>query len=211
MKLIAFRRTYEEPLVALQQPECGAEQRELGESRAQQLSQLTQQFFLRRSQQLLNDHLPPKVECVVFCRPTRRQVQLYRSLLDSSAVRCVFSSAYSGTSHLRYILALRKLCNHPALFASKDFDEMDQFDGEEEEEECGQLNDDILSLAAVDPSDGSGKLDTTLSLVDCLMSETKEKLVFVSYSTKVIDVMICSFVRFNLTNLISTRWIRCWI
>jgi hypothetical protein len=44
--LTAFRRTYEEPIVALQQPECDEDQRELGESCASELSHLTSQFVL---------------------------------------------------------------------------------------------------------------------------------------------------------------------
>jgi len=74
--LTAFRRTYEEPIVALQQPECDEDQRELGESCASELSHLTSQFVLRRTQEVMNAHLPPKVESVIFCKPTCVQVMV---------------------------------------------------------------------------------------------------------------------------------------
>lgn len=75
--LTAFRRTYEEPIVALQQPECDEDQRELGESCASELSHLTSQFVLRRTQEVMNAHLPPKVESVIFCKPTCVQVMIF--------------------------------------------------------------------------------------------------------------------------------------
>lgn len=80
--ILAFRRNYEEPIVALQQPECNEEQREIGESSANDLAQITSQFVLRRTQEVMNAHLPPKVESVVFCKPTSAQVILYLSYLS---------------------------------------------------------------------------------------------------------------------------------
>ena len=64
--LTALRRTYEEPIVALQQPECDEDQRKLGESCASELSHSTSQFVLRRTQEVMNAHLLPKVESVIF-------------------------------------------------------------------------------------------------------------------------------------------------
>lgn len=74
--MLAFRRNYEEPIVALQQPECNEEQREIGETSANDLAQITSQFVLRRTQEVMNAHLPPKVESVIFCKPTPVQVFL---------------------------------------------------------------------------------------------------------------------------------------
>ena len=70
----AFRRSYEAPILSLQQPECDEDQLEIGNDCAAQLSHLTSQFVLRRTQQVMTDHLPPKVESVIFCRPSPAQV-----------------------------------------------------------------------------------------------------------------------------------------
>ena len=78
----AFRRTYEEPIVALQQPECDEDQREIGESCASDLGHLTSQFVLRRTQEVMNAHLPPKVESDIFCKPTNAQVMVLIETLD---------------------------------------------------------------------------------------------------------------------------------
>ena len=65
---------FEEPILALQQPECDEDQRFMGEDVAKQLAELTSQFVLRRTQEVMSAHLPPKVECVVFCKPSAVQV-----------------------------------------------------------------------------------------------------------------------------------------
>lgn len=70
----AFRRSYEAPILSLQLPECDEDQLEIGNDCAAQLSHLTSQFVLRRTQQVMTDHLPPKVESVIFCRPSPAQV-----------------------------------------------------------------------------------------------------------------------------------------
>ena len=120
---LAFRRTYEESIVNMQQPNCDDEQKETGEMRSADLQQITSQFILRRTQQVLKAHLPPKIECVVFCRPTAYQVKLYHSLLNSSCVRSLISSSSIGQNHLGFIQAMRRLCNHPSLFTTTEFQE----------------------------------------------------------------------------------------
>jgi SNF2 family DNA or RNA helicase len=91
--------------------------------RSADLQQITSQFLLRRTQQVLKAHLPPKIECVVFCRPTAYQVKLYHSLLNSSCVRSLISSSSVGQNHLGFIQAMRRLCNHPSLFTTTEFQE----------------------------------------------------------------------------------------
>ena len=75
----AFRRSYEAPIVNLQLPGCDEDQLEMGNDSAAGLLHLTSQFVLRRTQQVMKDHLPPKVETVIFCRPSAVQV-IYISL-----------------------------------------------------------------------------------------------------------------------------------
>lgn len=58
----AFRRSFEEPIIQLQQPNCDETQREIGDQSAYELSQLTSKFVLRRTQEVISAHLPPKVE-----------------------------------------------------------------------------------------------------------------------------------------------------
>ncbi|KAI9557966.1 RAD54B meiotic recombition protein [Daphnia sinensis] len=193
--LSAFRRIYEEPIVALQQPECDEDTREIGEGCASELAHLTSQFVLRRTQEVMNAHLPPKVESVVFCKPTHIQIELYRSLLDSSAVRSILSSTHCGNDQLSFILALRKLCNHPTLFTTttKRSEESKKNEDEEsdiEDFECTSLlqsNYKEKNLQ-IQSHDASGKFVVTYAIVDSMMKNTKEKIILVSYSTKMLDL-----------------------
>ena len=73
----AFRKSYEQPILNLQQPQCDQDALEIGNDCASELSHLTSQFVLRRTQDVMKDHLPPKVETTVFCRPSAMQVIYY--------------------------------------------------------------------------------------------------------------------------------------
>ena len=59
---MAFRKVFEEPIVASRQPEASENQKELGAERAAELTRLTQMFILRRTQEVNNQYLPPKGE-----------------------------------------------------------------------------------------------------------------------------------------------------
>lgn len=94
------------------------EEKELGERRAVELSCLTGRFILRRTQEVINKYLPPKIENVVFCQPVALQTELYRKLLSSQSVRFCLQGLLENSTHLICIGALKKLCNHPCLLFS---------------------------------------------------------------------------------------------
>uniref|UniRef100_M3XIU9 RAD54 homolog B n=1 Tax=Latimeria chalumnae TaxID=7897 RepID=M3XIU9_LATCH len=110
-----YRKIYEEPIIKSQQPSATKEEKHLGEERASELARLTGLFILRRTQEIINCYLPPKTECIVFCRPAALQLQLYCKLLTSHAVRSCLLGAVESSPHLVCIGALKKLCNHPLL------------------------------------------------------------------------------------------------
>ena len=45
---------------------------------------------------------------------------MYGALLGSTAVRAFLSSHHAARDQLSFILALRKLCNHPSFFTGSD-------------------------------------------------------------------------------------------
>ncbi|XP_075823078.1 DNA repair and recombination protein RAD54B isoform X1 [Microtus pennsylvanicus] len=111
--LSSYRKIYEEPIIMSREPSSSKEEKELGERRAAELTGLTGLFILRRTQEVINKYLPPKIESVVFCRPGALQVELYRELLSSQSIR--FCLQGLSENHLVCIGALKKLCNHPCL------------------------------------------------------------------------------------------------
>ncbi|CAB1334667.1 unnamed protein product, partial [Coregonus sp. 'balchen'] len=116
----AYRKVYEEPILRSRQPTCTEEERVLGEERAAELSRLTGLFILRRTQEIINRYLPPRLDWTVFCSPSPLQRELYQALLSHRVIRaCLQGSTQTQThTHLACITALKKLCNHPGLLYS---------------------------------------------------------------------------------------------
>lgn len=94
------------------------EERLLGEERAAELSRLTGMFILRRTQEIINRYLPPRLDWTLFCAPSPLQLQLYRHLLGHRVFRSCLQASTQTHTHLACITALKKLCNHPALLYS---------------------------------------------------------------------------------------------
>ncbi|KAK6326932.1 hypothetical protein J4Q44_G00025770 [Coregonus suidteri] len=116
----AYRKVYEEPILRSRQPTCTEEERVLGEERAAELSRLTGLFILRRTQEIINRYLPPRLDWTVFCSPSPLQRELYQALLSHRVIRaCLQGSTQTQThTHLACITALKKLCNLPGLLYS---------------------------------------------------------------------------------------------
>ncbi|XP_012943574.1 DNA repair and recombination protein RAD54B [Aplysia californica] len=207
----AFRRVYEEPIVASRQPEATGEQKELGTDRAQELTRLTQMFVLRRTQEVNNDYLPPKVELVLFCRPSALQLTLYRQLIRSNLIRRCLSGNLSGSPHLICIGALKQLCNHPGLMYRKAAEAEMKRRGRAEEPGYGEERHnvtedsiydgllryfpDTFDASTVSCAD-SGKLEVLSQILSSVWKHSSsEKVVLVSNHTKTLDFLqvFCDF------------------
>ncbi|XP_064883770.1 DNA repair and recombination protein RAD54B isoform X2 [Oncorhynchus nerka] len=114
----AYRKVYEEPILRSRQPICTEEERVLGEERAAELSRLTGLFILRRTQEIINRYLPPRLDWTVFCSPSPLQRELYQALLSHCVIRACLQGSTQTHTHLACITALKKLCNHPGLLYS---------------------------------------------------------------------------------------------
>ncbi|PIK38731.1 putative DNA repair and recombination protein RAD54B [Apostichopus japonicus] len=111
----SFHRLYEEPVLRSRQPDATEEEKKIGETRANELSRITSLFVLRRTQEINNKYLPPKVEAVIFCSPKPLQISLYKTMLTPRwfAVVCLVGFRGLDSTYLICIGALKKLCNHP--------------------------------------------------------------------------------------------------
>uniref|UniRef100_A0A3Q1F862 RAD54 homolog B n=1 Tax=Acanthochromis polyacanthus TaxID=80966 RepID=A0A3Q1F862_9TELE len=110
-----YRKVYEEPILRSRQPSCSEEDRALGEERAAELSRLTSMFILRRTQEIINRYLPPRLDWTLFCEPSPLQRELYHQLLSHRVFRACLQESVQTHTHLACITALKKLCNHPGL------------------------------------------------------------------------------------------------
>ena len=81
----------------------------------QRLQSIIRPFILRRLKKDVETQLPGKFEHVVFCSMSRRQQYLYDEFLALRGNQ--ETSEYMGIMNL--LMQLRKVCNHPELFAPR--------------------------------------------------------------------------------------------
>ena len=93
---------------------------QLGYRCAVALRDLIRPFLLRRTKAAVcaagTAALPPKTERVLQCRLSADQLSLYQQVLDSDDVKRALADR-RHTSAFRAIANLRKICNHPDLYA----------------------------------------------------------------------------------------------
>ncbi|XP_047582485.1 DNA repair and recombination protein RAD54B isoform X3 [Lutra lutra] len=206
--LSSYRKIYEEPIIISRQPSASEEEKELGEKRAAELTCLTGLFILRRTQEVINKYLPPKIENVVFCRPGALQIELYRKLLNSQAVKFCLRGLLGNSPHLICIGALKKLCNHPCLLFNsiKEKEHSSTWDGNEERSLYEGLVDvfpaDYNPLMFIEEE--SGKLQVLLKLLAVIHElRPTEKVVLVSNYTQTLNILqeVCKRHGYTYTRL----------
>ncbi|EDO07318.1 SNF2 (DNA repair and recombination) N-terminal domain family protein [Babesia bovis T2Bo] len=111
-----FRKHYANPILLGREPDATKAQQEIAAERLADLSYITNQFVLRRTNTLLSKVLPPKINMNVFCNLTETQKIIYTSYTNSASCRKLINSGeVVMTKSLGVILSLMKVCNHPGL------------------------------------------------------------------------------------------------
>eukprot|EP01132_Coremiostelium_polycephalum_P001400 gene1400-1769_t len=159
---------------------------------AKELSQITNQFILRRKSTILEQYLPPKKTFVIFCKMIEQQESMYKKLLKSRNVQSLLTgNGGSGSaSSLSMITKLKKLCNSPSLlYSDQDEDDLSFPDEYKDESDSIWYQD-------------SGKLQFINSLLDQLKI-INEKVVLVSNYTQTLDVFekLCKSKRMEFLRL----------
>ncbi|OMJ76835.1 hypothetical protein SteCoe_23727 [Stentor coeruleus] len=80
----------------------------------QRLHSILRPFVLRRMKKDVEKQLPDKIEHVVFCPLSRRQQFLYDEFLERR-----YSHKEDSVGIMNILMQLRKVCNHPDLFAPR--------------------------------------------------------------------------------------------
>ena len=188
-----FRNVYAKPIMRGRDLHASKRDRDLGESRARELSTLTSKFILRRTSEVLRNSLPPKHEHVIFCKMTETQIRAYNNLLrDSDLLKAMRSQALS----LSLITKLKKICNHPSLGDRKS-------SSSEKENEQNQHTDKFFEL--------SGKI-RFLQIFLKQLRKSGDRVVLVSNYTQTLDLLenLCitnkyPFLRLDGSTQTSTR------
>ncbi|KAG7670478.1 hypothetical protein Ndes2526B_g00232 [Nannochloris sp. 'desiccata'] len=211
-----FRRHYESPILAGREPDASDAEATLGAERSSQLSEIVNEFILRRTNSLLSAHLPPKVVEVVCCRMTPLQYDLYCHFVQSRSVQNLFATQKSARA-LSAITSLRKLLNHPKLIydmvhssLTKSSRATTSEGGVEGFEDCGKLFPpglfDTGSRSGRGGGGGftgggsgsghlphgweamSGKFAVVARMLALLREQTKDRVVIVSNYTQTLDL-----------------------
>ena len=90
----------------------------LNRSLVARLHGIIRPFILRRLKADVASQLPGKFEHIVRCELSRRQRFLYEEFMSRSSTRAALSGG-SVISMLGVLMQLRKVCNHPDLFAER--------------------------------------------------------------------------------------------
>ncbi|KFZ03060.1 hypothetical protein V501_09428, partial [Pseudogymnoascus sp. VKM F-4519 (FW-2642)] len=194
----SFKKNFETPILRSRQPNASERERELGEARQAELSEMTQQFILRRTAEVQAHFLPQKTEFVVFCKPTTAQAQIYEEILESPA----FMGALNGykaaqAQALGLINILRKVCNSPQLLipSSKKSAAKRVEDAEDTVE---GISEERLKAPLLATSTKMRVLDGLLKAIAEDPRNTKEKVVIVSNFTATLDLLQIHLSKLNL-------------
>jgi DNA repair and recombination protein RAD54B len=179
-KYNTFKREFENPIVDGRQPEALPKHVEKGQARAEELASLTGKFILRRTSDVIAKYLPPKTESVIFCRPTDKQADIYRRVLESPLYGAILKSSEAS---FQLINILKKLCNSPSLWLEKNKDESTS------KKSVTSLMESIPDKLLKTGASASAKLHVLDTLLHHLRKETDEKIVIVSNYTSTLDMI----------------------
>lgn len=138
-------------------------------------------FILRRSSDILSKFLPRKTELVLFCRPTKLQIEVQHRLLSSSTIES-FIQEPNAARQLQAIMLLRKVCNSVGLLL-KDAESSESLQVQSSLANVQEL------INGTPQQSHSGKLSLLSKLLYEIRSTTSEKVVIVSQFTQTLQVI----------------------
>lgn len=144
---------------------------EQGLLRSDQLIEITKRFILRRTNEILQQYLPPRTDLIIFCKPTAEQVEAFHKILTEGQLN--FSNMTFNSS-LGLITLFKKICNSTRLIKTDPY----------YEERLSQVQ-----TSSTSGKFTSGKLRILLSLLHELKTKTDEKVVVISNYTQTLDII----------------------
>ncbi|RDI86329.1 hypothetical protein Vi05172_g3871 [Venturia inaequalis] len=88
------------------------------QARVTKLHEVLRPFLLRRLKADVEKQMPGKYEHVVYCRLSKRQRQLYDEFMGRTETKRTLTSG-NYMSIINCLMSLRKVCNHPDLFETR--------------------------------------------------------------------------------------------
>ncbi|BEJ00714.1 hypothetical protein CcaverHIS631_0505710 [Cutaneotrichosporon cavernicola] len=195
----AFSRQFEKPILKARTPNCNRKDADVGLDRSEQLKELSLEFVLRRTSEVLTNFLPPKSEYVLFVAPSTLQLEVFRRLLGGSRDVTAMLRGMSSTQSLATIDLLRKVANSPTLLRKKE-------DGSRDEDALDLVQ---SALSVIPPKTRtvdatiSGKLTVLENILSSVAYARTEKIVVVSSWTTTLNLIqdLCIRHRYDFLRL----------
>jgi len=189
-----FRKKFANPILKGREPTATAEERAKAEEMLAEVSHVTDQFILRRTNRLNARFLPPKQIFNVFVMPTDFQRRLYRSFLKSNVARKLLEdqNCKMTRSVLSTIKKLQGLVNHPFLVRSAQQKLEAGFDDEETQAMFAEIDRMDRGVRGAKPvrEELSGKLALVHQILSSIKaSKNGDRIVLISNWTQTLDLI----------------------
>ncbi|RCK63423.1 DNA repair and recombination protein RAD54 [Candida viswanathii] len=184
-----FKKNFENAILRGRDADATEKEREKGDQKLSELSQLVSKFIIRRTNDILSKYLPVKYEYVLFTGLSPLQKDLYSHFINSPEIRKMFKGV--GSQPLKVIGLLKKLCSHPDLL-----DLPDDIEG------CDDLIPDDYESSISHNGKGCGgyrnrEVQTWYSVKFMILErflqkikrETNDKIVLISNYTQTLDLI----------------------
>ncbi|EIW66754.1 hypothetical protein TREMEDRAFT_70028 [Tremella mesenterica DSM 1558] len=188
-----FKKNFEAKILRGRDADASEKEREECDAKLKELGGLVSKFIIRRTNDLLSKYLPVKYEHVVFCRPSKLQVDLYNLFVTSKDVQRLLRG--KDSQPLKAIGLLRKLVNHPDLLRLPE-----DLPGSEKflPEGYGKVGRERGVNCEL-----SGKFVVLERMLHHIHTQTNDKIVLISNTTQTLDLMerLCRLKKYGCVRL----------
>ncbi|GAV51097.1 hypothetical protein ZYGR_0AD02800 [Zygosaccharomyces rouxii] len=146
---------------------------EKGQERSEEMISITRRFILRRTNSILSKYLPPKMDIILFCKPTNHQISAFKDILQGANIDL---QRLNFNSSLALITLLKKICNSPTLIQTDSYYKSSMQNSRISQKYQNEYN--------------SGKLRVLMKLLNQIKIETtSDKVVVISNYTQTLDII----------------------
>ncbi|ODV84816.1 hypothetical protein CANARDRAFT_179170, partial [[Candida] arabinofermentans NRRL YB-2248] len=186
-----FQKNYMKPILRAREANCSnAMILKNGELKSKELIKLTKLFILRRTNEEISKYLPSRSDYIIFVPPTKLQIQLFKSMVQTNQFRKILVSNNMNDS-LGLITTFRKICNSPSLLKDDGlFLELCDKKSDSDIEFRNELGNKIKS----------GKINMLLKILNEIYLLGNEKVVLISNFTQTLDILEKLLNALNLSN-----------
>lgn len=195
-----FRKNFENVILRGRDSLASDKEREQGDAKLAELSQLVSKFIIRRTNDILSKYLPIKYEYVLFTGLSPMQKLIYLHFVKSPEIKKLLKGV--GSQPLKAIGMLKKLCNHPDLLnLPDDIDGCEHLIPEDYVSSIGNSgrNREIQTWY-------SGKFMILERFLHQINTQTNDKIVLISNYTQTLDLIekMCRTKRYGCLRLDGT-------